>query len=382
MAVRPFTIAVPEAALADLERRLAATRIPRTVAGTGWELGVDPQELEALLDYWRDGFDWRREEAALNRIPHVLVRLGELEVHAIHASGQGPSPLPLVLTHGWPGSFVEMVKVLPLLTDPAAAGGDPADAFDVVVPSLPGYGFSQAPAELGWNVFRIAELWVELMAALGYERFVAQGGDFGAGVSTALGLAHPERLLGIHLNYIPGSYRPHLAPGDEWTAEEREFLGGAERWYDEEGAYAHLQATKPHTLAYPLNDSPAGLAAWIVEKLQGWSDCGGRLERRFTRDEVLTHVAIYWFTECMPSAIRLYLESRRRPLRLAAGEAVGVPCGIARFPAETPFPPRRFIERGYRVEHWTEMPRGGHFAAWEEPELLAADLRAFCRRFR
>jgi pimeloyl-ACP methyl ester carboxylesterase len=382
MAVRPFTIAVLDADLADLARRLDAVRWPATVDGAGWELGTDAGELRALVEHWRDGFDWRREEAALNRLAQFVVRLGEREVHVVHAHGRGPAPLPIVLTHGWPGSFVEMTKVLPLLVDPSAHGADPADAFDIVIPSLPGYGFSPAPPEPGWNVFRIADLWVELMAALGYQRFVAQGGDFGAGVSTALALRHPERLFGIHLNYIPGSYRPYLEPGEELAADELEFFAAAQRWWDEEGAYAHLQATKPHTLAFALADSPVGLAAWMVEKLRSWSDCDGRLERRFSRDETLTQVSLYWFTGSMASAIRLYREGRLRPLRLGPGETVRLPCGIARFPREEPFPPRRYIERGYRVEHWTEMPRGGHFAAWEEPELLAADLRVFCRRFR
>ncbi len=383
MQPRPFLIAVPDAALDDLRLRLAATRWPDGVTGAAaWELGVDLDYLRDLIAYWRDGFDWRAREAALNRFHHFLAETGGLEIHFLHARGRGPRPLPLVLTHGWPGSFAEMLEMVPLLADPGAHGGDAADAFDVVVPSLPGYGFSERPAHSGWNLFRIADLWAELMEGLGYRRFVAQGGDFGAGVATALALRHPERLFGIHLNYIPGSYRPHLPDGEALTPEEEAFLAEAEAWYRDEGGYAHVQATKPQTLGVALNDSPAGLAAWMVEKFLGWSDGGGEVERRLSRDELLTHVALYWLTETMPSAIRLYREGRKRPLHFAPGEAVGVPCGIAHFPVEAPFPPRAWIERGYQVEHWTQMPAGGHFAAMEEPALLAEDIRRFCRRFR
>ncbi len=290
--------------------------------------------------------------------------------------------MPLLLTHGWPGSFLEMLKIVPFLTDPAAHGHDAADSFDIVIPSLPGFGYSDRPKQLGMNFFRIAEIWVELMDALGYQRFAAQGGDLGAGVSTALGLRHSERIIGIHLNYIPGSYRPYLPPGTIPTASEERFLASAASWFDENSAYAHIQGTRPHTPAYALNDSPAGLAAWIVEKFRDWSDCDGDVYRSFTRDDLLANITLYWMTETISSSFRLYLEGRKAPLRFSADDFVRVPCGIICFPKEILLPPREWVVRGYNVQHWTESPRGGHFAAMEQPEILAADIRAFFRPLR
>jgi pimeloyl-ACP methyl ester carboxylesterase len=275
-----------------------------------------------------------------------------------------------------------MLDILPLLTDPGAHGGDPADAFDVVVPSLPGYGFSDRPPERGWAPERIARAWAELMAGLGYDRFGAQGGDWGATIATWLARRFPERVAGIHLNYIPGSYAPHLPPGEEPAAEEKEFLEARDRWRLENGAYGHVQATRPQTLAFALNDSPVGLAAWIVEMFREWSDCGGDVERRFTKDALLANVTLYWVTQTIGSSIRLYAESVPSPLALDPGERIGVPTGVARFAREEPMPPRPWVERGYNVARWTEYPSGGHFAAMEEPERLAEDVRAFFRPLR
>jgi pimeloyl-ACP methyl ester carboxylesterase len=232
------------------------------------------------------------------------------------------------------------------------------------------------------NFFRIAEIWAELMGALGYDRFAAQGGDLGARVSTALGLRHDNRIVGIHLNYIPGSYRPYLPPGDSPTETEERFLAEAARWFDENGAYTHLQGTRPYTAAYALNDSPAGHAAWIVEKFREWSDCEGDVYRSFTRDELLRNITLYWMTQSIPSSFRIYHEVRRAPLHFSADDFVHAPCALAHFPREIASPPREWVERGYNVQRWTEMPRGGHFAAAEQPELLAADIRAFFRSLR
>jgi pimeloyl-ACP methyl ester carboxylesterase len=275
-----------------------------------------------------------------------------------------------------------MLKILPLLTDPAAYGHDAADAFDVVIPSLPGFGYSDKPEQPGMNFFRVAEIWVELMGALGYKRFALQGGDLGAGVSTALGLRHSRRIIGIHLHYIPGSYRPHLPDGATLTATEERFLASAASWFDENGAYAHIQGTRPHTPAYALNDSPVGLAAWIVEKFREWSDCEGDVYHSFTRDELLANVTLYWMTQTISSSFRMYHEGRKAPLRFATDDFVQVPCAIAHFPKEIVFPPPEWVERGYNVQRWTEMPKGGHFAAAEQPDLLAADIRAFFRPLR
>jgi pimeloyl-ACP methyl ester carboxylesterase len=341
--------------------------------------GFDRQCLQEICRYWIDTFDWKARLEHLSAVHHFRFHSSAGNIHFIHERGKGPAPIPLILTHGWPGSFVEMIHILPLLTDPAAHGADPADAFDVVIPSLPGFGFSDQPAAPGMNSFRIAGLWVELMQTLGYERFAAQGGDIGAGVSTALGLRHAGHIIGIHLNYIPGSYRPHLEGTAKPSAAEQKFLADAARWYDENGAYAHVQATRPQTAAYGLNDSPAGLAAWILEKFRNWSDCDGDLYTSFTPDELLSNVTLYWMTQTVHSSFRLYYENRRAPLHLENEAFVLIPCAIAHFPKEILFPPREWVERGYNVQRWTEMPRGGHFAAAEQPQLLAEDIRAFFR---
>jgi pimeloyl-ACP methyl ester carboxylesterase len=380
MAIEPFPIPNFKPAIEDLSERLRRTRWPKEASGSGWKYGIDERFLNELCVYWRDRFDWNAQVERFSTFRHFRCVLDGIGIHFICERGRGPAPIPLIITHGWPGSFLEMLKILPLLTDPGAYGADAADSFDVVVPSMPGFGFSDQTD--GVNTFRIAELWVGLMKELGYERFAAQGGDIGAGVSTILGLRHSKNVLGIHLNYIPGSYRPYLGAGQETTPEEKEFAEAARRWSDEHYAYGHLQGTTPLTAAYGLNDSPAGLAAWIVEKFRDWSDCDGDVYRRFTRDELLTNVTLYWLTETIYSSFRLYYEGRRAPLQFGPGHLVEVPCAIAKFPKESPFPPRGWIERGYNIQSWTEMPRGGHFAASEEPELLAQDIRVFFRRFR
>lgn len=367
MAVEPFVVSFSQSALDDLHDRLSRTRWPDQIPGSEWEYGFDRGFLQDLCEYWRTRFDWRAQLENIARVPHYRFDSGGIGIHFIHVRSQHPAATPLLLTHGWPGSFLEMLPIIPLLSD----------SFHVVVPSLPGYGFSDRPLRPGMNAFSIAELWVQLMAELGYSEFGAQGGDLGAGVATALGLRHPEPLLGIHLNFIPGSYRPFLEPGAVLTADETEFLNSVARWSERNGGYAHVQRTRPQTAAYGLNDSPAALAAWILEKFRDWSDCDGDLYRRFTRDDLLTNVTLYWMTETIGSSFRLYFENSRVPFQLAAGERVRVPCAIARFPKEISAPPRSWVDRGYNVQHWSDLPRGGHFAAQEEPELLAQDIRSF-----
>lgn len=379
----PFTIATDERVLKDLKRRLEETRFLEAIPQTAWQYGADVGYMKELVDYWRAHFDWRAQEALVNEFPHYRAVVDGVGIHFVHERGSGPDPLPLVITHGWPGSFLEMLQILPLLARPDRYGGDVRDSFDVVVPSLPGYGFSDAPRQPGMDPANVAGLWVKLMRGLGYERFGAQGGDWGASVSTRIGLAFPQHLVGIHLNYIPGSYLPHRGPETPpLAAVEAEFEEARKSWYDSEGAYAHVQATRPDTLSFALNDSPVGLLAWIVEKLRDWSDCDGAIERRFTKDVILSHVTLYWTTRTVASANRLYFEARRNPLHFKPGERVSVPCGIASFPKEMPRAPRPWVERGYNVVHWSEMPRGGHFAAMEEPGLLADDIRKFFRPFR
>jgi len=382
MPLEPFSIPFSHEAVDDLRDRLVRTRWPDEIPGSGWEYGFDLRFLQGICDHWRERFDWKAQVEKLSTLHHCRYVSDGIGIHFIHERGKGPAPIPIILTHGWPGSFLEMMRIIPLLTDPASHGADHADSFDVVVPSLPGYGFSDRPTCRGMNLFRTAELWTGIMEELGYARFAAQGGDLGAGVSTILGLRHGHRMIGIHLNYIPGSFRPHLEPGTKLNGAEEEFLKGVARWSDESGAYAHVQRTRPQTAAYGLNDSPAGLAAWILEKFREWSDCDGDLYNRFSRDELLANVTLYWMTETIHSSFRLYFEGRKAPLQFGPGDFIQAPCAIAHFPKELPFPPRAWIERGYNIQHWTDMPQGGHFAAAEEPKLLAEDIRAFFRQFR
>jgi pimeloyl-ACP methyl ester carboxylesterase len=381
MTIEPFQIHIPDADLLDLRERLVRARIAPASGEPGGGEGIDPAHLDALLTHWRDAFDWRATEARLNRLSHHTARIAGQTVHFVQQHGQGPQPMPLVLTHGWPGSFLEMERLMPLLCDPAAHGADAADSFSVVVPSLPGFGFSPAPREPGTGSFEVAGLWAELMRMLGYERFGAQGGDIGAGVSAWLGVRFPERVVGMHMNYIPGSYRPPLGAGHApVSAAEQNFLDRAARFYDTEGAYAHLQGTKPHTLAIGLNDSPAGLAAWIAEKFAAWSDWRDHPREAVDIDSLLANISLYWYTQTIGSSFRMYVEGRARPMHLQG--RVAPPVGVALFPRELPMPPRSWVERCFDVQRWETMQAGGHFAALEQPALLAEEIRAFFRPLR
>ncbi len=385
MSPLPFRIAIPDADIADLHARLANTRWPDEVNDDAWSYGTDARFLRDLTQYWRTGFDWRATEARLNRLPQFRLDIDGIPIHFVHvkgrgAKGRGPKPVPLLLTHGWPGSFVEMEGILPLLTDPGAHGGDPADAFDVVIPSLPGYGFSGRPTAPGCGPQAIAGLWATLMSELGYINFGVQGGDWGSAVSVWLARTQPERVIGAHLNFMQSAFQ---APADApLTASEQEYLASVLRWRDAEGSYGAIQGTKPQTLGYGLTDSPAALAGWIAEKFRAWSDCGGDIARAIPIDTMLANIAIYWFTGNITSSLRIYKESRAAPLVFAPGERVIPPLGFAHFPKEILHPPRSYVERVFDVRQWTEMPRGGHFAAMEQPELLAADIRRFFRSLR
>jgi pimeloyl-ACP methyl ester carboxylesterase len=371
-----FTISVSDEAVKDLHRRLRQTRWPDTVSDSGWTYGLDLEWVKSIVDYWLNQYDWGAQQGALNQYPQYLAEIDGFRIHYLHFRSKHAKAVPIIITHGWPGSFLELLKVAPML-----AGGA-SDPFHVVVPSLPGYGFSQRPSSPGMNTFRTADLWVELMRQLGYERFVAQGGDIGANVSSVMAWKYPESAIALHLNYIPGSYRPWVDEATALRPEEIAFKHDAQNWYDEKGGYWHVQATQPQTLGFALNDSPVGLAAWVIDKYRDWSDCDGAVERRFSRDELLTHVSLYWFTETIASSCRMYLESRRAPLVFGRGERIAVPCGVLHLAKEEPMPPRAWVERAYNVVRWTEEPRGGHFAAWEEPEVFAADVREFVALFR
>jgi pimeloyl-ACP methyl ester carboxylesterase len=382
MSISPFRISIPDEDIFDLKHRLAHTRWPNTLDATSWEDGTSLAFLKKLVDHWSHRFDWRAEEARLNRLPHFKTAIAGLDIHFIHQRGTGPAPMPLVLTHGWPGSFTEFERIIPLLTNPGDHGGDPEDAFDVVVPSLPGYGFSSAPVETGTGSRAIAGIWHELMTSLGYSRFGAQGGDIGAGVSTWLARLYPEDVIGVHLNYISAGFQPALPPGEQPTQEESAYRQRISAWAGLEGAYSAMHATKPQTLAFALSDSPVGLAAWIAEKFRAWSDCGGDIESILSLDTLLTDISIYWFGGNLDSALRLYKENRLDPLSFALGERLVTPFGVARFPKELPLPPQSWVERVADVTRWSEMPAGGHFAALEQPELLAGEIRAFFRPLR
>lgn len=371
MSIQPFKVAIPQATLDDLHARLARPRWPDEVEGTGWGYGANLGYMKSLVDYWQRQYDWRKQEAELNKFAQFKADVDGVGIHFIHERGKGPDPTPIVITHGWPGSFFEIVKLIPLLTDPANHGGDPADSFDVIVPSLPGFGFSDRPREPNASLARTAELWAKLMTdTLGYRRFAAAGGDFGAIVTQHLASAHPDLLIGIHLTYI-GFYNSTPDPS-ELSEAEKSYLGRLQQWIMREGAYFMIQGTKPQTLAYGLNDSPAGLAAWITEKFHAWTDRGDT-EMRLSKDELLTNIMIYWVTETINSSMRTY--SADPPQKLE--RLPEVPAAFAAFPKDINPPPREWVERRLHLAHWTEMPRGGHFAAMEEPELLAGDIRSF-----
>lgn len=382
MDVQPFKVDVSDAVLEDLQRRLANTRWPGEIPGADWDYGSNLAYVQELAEYWRSRFDWRAQERLINTMSHYKAPVAGMGIHFIHEKGKGPNPMPLVLTHGWPGTFFEMHKITPLLADPGSHGGDPADAFDVVVPSMPGYGFSDHTTQRGMHVLRTSDMWVELMNGLGYSRFGAHGGDWGASVTNYLGYAYPQNLIGIHTTSITRP-TPYLGPGSQPLSEaEKALLEQREAWVQAEGGYAHIQGTKPQTLSYGLNDSPAGLAAWIVEKYRTWSDCHGDVESRFSKDVLLTTVMIYWVTQTINSSTRLYYETQRHPWELKQGERIETPTGVAAFPAEISRPPREWAERSFNLQRWTVMPSGGHFAALEEPQRLVEDIRAFFRPLR
>ena len=381
MTPRPFTLRVPDETLADLRARLDRVRWPDEAPGAGWAHGTSLTYLKELAAYWRERYDWRAHERRLNGWRQFMAPVGGIDLHFIHEPGVGPAPLPLLLSHGWPGSIVEFERIIPMLTDPARFGGDPADAFTVVAPSLPGYTLSFQPGQPRVGVVEIADLFATLMTdVLGYRRFGAQGGDWGAFITSCLGAAYPDRLAGIHVNLL-AVRRDQAAPATP-SAEEKAYLEELAHWMREETGYMQIQGTKPQTLAYALTDSPVGLAAWIVEKFRAWSDCGGDVERRFSKDVLLTNVMLYWVTGAIGSSFWPYYARAHSAWPISERRPVRVPTAYASFPREILHPPRAWAERVYDIRRWTVMPAGGHFAALEEPEALAEDVRAFFRPLR
>jgi len=377
-AISPFNIAIDDAVLEDLKQRLRHTRWPDAETVADWQQGAPLNWVRDICRHWADGYDWRAREARLNRWSQFTTPIDGLDIHFVHHRSPHADAMPLIISHGWPGSFVEFHKVLDPLTNPTAFGGHAEDAFHVVCPSLPGFAFSGKPAEPGWGVDRIAGAWAVLMGRLGYARYGAQGGDWGSAVTTALGALDPAHIAGIHITLAMSS-RPQV--NGEPTAEEQRALAGLQHYRKQDSGYSMQQATRPQTLAYGLTDSPAGQAAWILEKFQAWTDCQGDPLSLFSRDELLDNVMLYWVTASAASSARLYWESfgpgRRRVHK------VSVPTGVAVFPKEIVTPVRRWMESDFSdIRHWTEMPRGGHFAAFEQPELFVDDVRAFFRGLR
>jgi pimeloyl-ACP methyl ester carboxylesterase len=374
--MEPFKVEVSDEALADLRHRLDHARFPAQIEGSGWDYGTELGYLKELVRYWREDYDWRAQEASINAFPQFRTVVDGQRVHAVHARSPEAGALPLLVVHGWPGSIVEFLKVLGPLSDPVAHGGEAADAFHVVAPSLPGYAFSGPTTEPGWDTRRIAAALAEVMGRLGYDRFGAQGGDWGSMVCSQLARLEPDRLTGLHLNMVIAG----PPEGDDLSGlSEKEMAGLADMaTYDKvDSGYAKIQGTKPQTLGYGLNDSPVGLAAWIVEKFRTWSDCGGDVESSFTKDELLTNIMLYWLTETANSSARLYYETQKSGRYGLTDGRVEVPTGCAVYPREIIRPPRSWAEAHYNVVRWSEMPRGGHFAAFEEPELFVEEVRAF-----
>ena len=379
--IRPFEVAVDSETIDDLRTRLERTRWPDQLPDAGWAYGTELEYLRDLCAYWREAFDWAAFEDRLNEFDQYVTTIDGQRLHFYHVRSPEPDATPLVLSHGWPGSVAEFLDVLGPLTDPAAHGGDPANAFHVVAPSLPGFGFSGPTNEQGYDVPRIAETVAELMDRLGYDRYVAQGGDWGALVAALLGANYPDRVDAIHTNML--FLNPSSLEAEDPTdlLDERELADYRENAAarDGETAYHEIQATKPQSLAYGLTDSPAGLAAWIVEKFRSWSDCDGDLESRFDRDRLLDNVSVYWLTGTINSSMRVYYET---DVGAATPDAVDVPTGHARYPGEMYKTPRAWAEEVYDVVHWADVPEGGHFAAMEVPDLFVDDLRTFVGEWR
>jgi pimeloyl-ACP methyl ester carboxylesterase len=378
--IQPFTIDFPQADLDDLRDRVARTRWPAELADVGWSRGVPLDYLKQLTEYWRSGYDWREHETRLNELPQFTTTIDGTNVHFLDVRSPEPDALPLIVTHGWPGSIVEFLDLIGPLTDPASHGGDAADAFHVIAPSLPGFGLSGPTAEPGWEARRIASAWAELMGRLGHERYGAHGGDAGALVSPQLGRLAPERVVGVHVNNATIGFMP-FDPAElpDPTPAEQVILDGVQRYDRELSGYAYLQSTRPQTLAYALTDSPVGQLAWIVEKFKDWTDPEAELpEDAVDRDRLLTNVTLYWLTATAGSSANLYYEGAQA--WGATREPSPVPTGVAVFPGD--LPARRVAERNYNIVHWSEFDRGGHFAAMEAPDLLVADVREFFRRLR
>lgn len=381
----PFEIDIPQSAIDDLKRRLSATRMPDQLGGTSWEYGTDSSYLAELLDYWQNDFDWRLQESELNQFDQYQTDIDGLALHFIHQRSENPDAIPLMIVHGWPGSVAEFTKIIGPLTDPTAHGGSATDSYHVIAPSLPGFGFSERPNEPGYSPERIAHILAGLMERLGYERYAIAGGDWGAIINRYLANNYPERLIGLHSNMVLAGPPADESQREDVTEAERALRDARTSYMQNEVGYQQIQRTKPQSLGYGLNDSPAGLAAWIVEKFHGWSDlpqgADGDLDNHFSKDELLTNIAIYWFTETITSSTRIYYESSKTPVAKPIGY-IDVPTGVAIYPAEIYITPRSWVAAAYDLRHYAMMERGGHFAALEQPDSYIGELNTFFRLLR
>jgi len=372
-----FSYRVSDDDILELKQRLALTRWPDQTPGSPWAYGTDTVYMRELVDYWQYAFDWRAQEARLNAFPQVMVPVAGIHMHALHVLGKGPNPKPLLLLHGWPGSVFEFLDIIPRLTDPAFFGGDPANSFTVIAPSLPGYGLSFSHGQQRFGIRQMADAVAELMTALGYAKFGVQGGDWGSAICTNLGLHHAQRLTGMHLNFLIAIKRDPLLYTDS-SPEVQTFVAELKHFLAEETGYQMIQGTKPQTLAFALTDSPVGLAAWFVEKFRTWTDCGGHPESALSRDQMLADICFYWFTACIGSSFWPYYDRLHSPWMVPDGKTIDVPLGYAQFPCEILRPPRVLAEKVFSdIRRWSVMPQGGHFAAMEQPEALAAEISAF-----
>ena len=386
-AIRPFQVNVPEKAIVDLRQRIAATRWPDREIVTDRSQGAQLAKIQALVRYWGTGYDWRKAEAKLNALPQFVTKIDGLDIHFIHVRSRHPNALPLIMTHGWPGSIFELVKVIGPLTDPTAHGGRAEDAFDLVVPSMPGYGFSGKPQSTGWNPDHIARAWDELMRRLGYTRYVSQGGDWGAVISDVMARQAPPGLLGIHINMpatVPPEIAKVLASGGPAPAglspEEKVAFDGMDALYKKGSGYALMMVTRPQTLGYSLADSPVGLAAWFYDKFADWTYSAGEPEKVLTRDEMLDDITLYWLTNTGTSSAQLYWENNANNFNAVD---INIPAAITVFPGEIYRAPRSWAQRAYhKLIYFNEVDNGGHFAAWEQPELFATEIRAAFKSLR
>jgi pimeloyl-ACP methyl ester carboxylesterase len=387
MEATQFHIDIPESSLTDLRNRLKRTRWPDELYNSGWEYGTNLVYLKDLTQYWQHEYNWRDNERKLNDWPHYKVTIDDQEIHFVHIRSKSPHALPIILTHGWPDSFLRFEKLIPFLTEPQTFGGNAADAFNVVIPSIPGFAFS-ATADSTGSLFNIHNLWAKLMTnVLGYDKFVAHGGDWGSIITEHLARSHARHVVGIHLTDVP--FLHTFQKPDDLSDAEKKFFEESEKYQMQENAYAMIQGTRPHTLGAGLSDSPAGLAAWILEKFQGWSDCNGNVETCFTKDQLLTNISLFWHTQTVPSSFTPYYDTVHANAFTWLGEKVkewtgssSVPAAFTIFGKENTNPPREWAERFFNVQRWTTLPEGGHFAALEQPKAFAKELIEFFRAFR